>query len=80
LQAVLAAFNFFAMFIDSLLPKYFDCGTSKFTIVTRFRFITGATNKLPEIKQKRSPVKRIKLSGFTSGVICSDTVQENEKA
>jgi len=30
------------MFIDSLPSKYFDCGTSKFTIVIRFRFITGA--------------------------------------
>jgi hypothetical protein len=53
------------MFIDSLQTKYFDCVASKFTILTRFRFITDLLKTIAVIKQQRSPVKRKETFNFT---------------
>jgi len=55
------------MFIDSLPTKYFDCSTSKFTIVTRFRFITGVAEEVTSDKTEAIPCEANRVIQLHSG-------------
>ena len=80
LPAVHTAFNFFRMFIDSLQTKYFDCVASKFTILTRFHFITGLLKQIASDKTAAIPCEANRHFQLHIGCFYSNIIHTNEKA
>ena len=67
------------MFIDSLQAKYFDCCASKFTILTRFRFITGLLKQIASAKTAAIPCEVNRDFQLHIGCFYSTIIHTNKR-